>query len=214
MKKMNVILFAVAAMVCAVAFGGPNYGSESKVAVLKNGDVFKVIYQGPAESIVNVTILDADEQPVFKEKIISHGNFIRPYNLSQLPKGDYKICVDDQAGKRFEKLCSTDIEANGTTNEEQVTDLDEKEWTTHKDEWNAHIAKLKGAENKFMISIPHQGNDNIAINIYDQNQQLVFSEHQKIEKDFAKVYVLKGLNGASFRVINQTSKKVKRYPAD
>ncbi|SRR5258706_10115152 len=201
MRKMNVILFALAAMGCVVVFGGPNYGSESKVAVLKNGDVFKVIYQGPAESIVKVTIFDADEQVIFTEKIISD-KFMRPYNFSQLPKGEYKICIDDPSGKHVENLSYTDTEKA----EEQVADLDNKEW-------NAHITKLKGAENKYMVVIPHDADDEVAINIYDQNQQLVFSEQQKIEKDFAKVYVLKDLEGGSIRVINQTSKKEKRYRA-
>ncbi len=99
-------------------------------------------------------------------------------------------------------------------NEEQVADLDEEGSNAYKEEWNAHVVKIKGVENKFMVAIPHQADDEVAINIYDQDEQLVFSEKQKLNTDFAKVYVLKNLEGGTIKVVNETSKKVKRYRAD
>src|SRR5258708_7988949 len=107
MKKMSVVLVALGTIGCAVELGSPK-SSEGGVAIIKNGAVVKVIYQGPSESVVKVTILDGDDQKVFEEKIYSNGKFIRPYNLSQLPQGDYKICVDDKNGKHMEKICSSD----------------------------------------------------------------------------------------------------------
>src|SRR5215467_12788974 len=98
MKKMKVIFLCLAMVGCVAVFGKPDF-SESKVAVVKNGSVFKVIYQGSVETMVKVTILNSDNLPIFSEKIISRGSFLRPYNFSHLPKGDYKICVDDQNGK-------------------------------------------------------------------------------------------------------------------
>src|SRR5882724_6573826 len=104
MKKMCFIFLALATAGCAAAFGN----SITKVAVVRNGGVVKVIYKNPVASVVKVTILDAETNPLFTEKIISHGEFIRPYNLSQLPKGDYTICVDDQNGTHEEKICNTE----------------------------------------------------------------------------------------------------------
>ncbi|HLZ16098.1 MAG TPA: hypothetical protein VKQ08_03625 [Cyclobacteriaceae bacterium] len=197
MKKMSVFLLALATVGCAVALGGPEF-SESSVAILKNGAVIKVIYQGPVESVVKVTILNADNQKVFEEKINSNGKFVRPYNLSELPEGDYKFCVDDKNGKHMETICSTDRGVD------QVTDAKDTQWLVH-------VAKLNGTENKYMVSIPYQGDAEVAVSIYDKNQQLIFSEQQRIVSPFAKVYSLKNLDEASILVVNPSLKKEKRF---
>jgi len=200
MKKMSVIFFALAAVGCAVALGSPKF-SESKVAILKNGEVFKVIYEGPRETLVKVTILNPDDQVIFSEKIISHGNFLRPYNFSKLPKGDYKICVDDQNGKHVEKLCST--EAKEVDSNFEVNDF----------ELLAHVAKLQNADNKYLVCIPQQRETEVEIHIYDQDQQLVYSE-KKVEGNFAKVYVLKNLAGASIGIAKRSSGEEKLFKFD
>jgi|GEM_PF-1328981 hypothetical protein len=194
MKKMSVIFFALAAVGCAVAFGNPKF-SQGKVAIVKNGEVFKVIYEGPAETLVKVTILGPDDQEIFSEKIISHKNFLRPYNFSQLPRGDYKICVDDQNGQHVEKICNTEL--RGVDPDAMIDEQDLR----------AHVVKLKDAPDKYLVAIPKQEETEVEIHVYNQDHLLVFTEKQKLDQGFAKVYVLKNLEGATIGVAQQSGKE-------
>ncbi len=195
MKKMCFIFVVIAAVGCTVTLGN----SIAKVAVVRNGGVFKVIYKNPVESTVKVTILDAEANPLFTEKIISHGEFIRPYNLSSLPKGDYKILIDDQNGQHEEKICNT----------ESPVDFQDRE--TNGSTLTAHVLRIKGANNKFLVSIPRQNETDAEIHIYDQQDQMIYSERLRIDSDFAKVYALQNLEGATFGIIGQFSGKEKLY---
>src|SRR2546422_234873 len=123
-KMMSVIV--VLALVCGVSSSAL---SESRVAVIRNGEVFKVIYKSNDLVDVKVTISNALGEKVFSEELISVHGFIRPYNFAELPKGDYMICVSDVDGKKTEKIC-----------------FDERATKT-KTEWSAHITKV-GNDNK------------------------------------------------------------------
>src|ERR1041385_7272191 len=98
MKKMILIMSILTLM-------GYSASSAERMAVVRNGEIFKVIYSGEDVANVNVTIRDSDGNKVFSEDIISVHGFIRPYNFSQLSKGDYLICVTDKLGRNTEKVC-------------------------------------------------------------------------------------------------------------
>jgi flagellar hook assembly protein FlgD len=180
-KKMSFIFVFLVTLCCAVAIGGAK-SAGNKVAIIKSGNGFKVIYAGKEESKVKVTIYDQEEHVVFAESIISNGGFIRPYNFSELPKGDYKVCVTDHLGEYSENVCNQ---------------------TKH---WLAHLGKLGHGINKCIVVIPHQEEvSEIEIQIYDQNQQLVYSEDQSIVSDFAKIYDLQNFEKATIQVVNKSS---------
>jgi hypothetical protein len=187
MKKMIMILLALVTVSCVVSFGGTK-GPESRMAVVKTGEVIKLIYESSVSSQVKVTISDADGHEVFAEKVESAEGFIRPYNFSLLPKGDYKISLTDRNGEYSENICTRDKE------------------------WIANVAKLGGREEKYIVSIPYQGPGEVAIQVYDQHEQLVYSETMAMQGDFAKIYNLKNLDeGATVHVVNQSSGEVRRY---
>jgi hypothetical protein len=184
MKKMNVIIFVIAALGCFVASGRPVL-SLNNVAVLKSGEVIKVIYQGNLPVPVNLIILDADGVEIFQEKIISTNGFIRPYNFSKLPKGNYQLRVVDPNGEYLE-----DVYFQG-------------EWKTkhtHDKPFIGHITKLTGDENKYLVVVPGQFAKGFSVQVFDQNEELVFSEKQETGQDFARVYNLKNLNGATIKL--------------
>jgi hypothetical protein len=187
MKKISVIFFVLAIMDCVVMFGGPVL-PLSNVAVVKIGETFKVIYKGHSQGPVKLSILDSDGELVFQEKILCERGFIRPYNFARLPKGNYQIRITDPSGEHLEEIYYEDEWKNKTPQTKS---------------WVARISKLKCDGNKYMLIIPGQSQKEFVINIYDQNEQLVFSEEQKIENDFAKVYNLKNLNGATIRLLSQ-----------
>lgn len=171
---------------CAVSQASPN-GQNERIKVHKGGDIFRVTYRSAIECRVKVTITDAKGEMVFTEKVDSHGGFTRPYNFSQLPKGDYTIQVDDIIGTYSEKLSYQD-----------------KNWVTR-------ISKIEGAENKFIVAIPSQGKQEVTVYVYDQFQELVFTDHLFNEGDFAKVYHLKDLQGATIQLVNQFSGEAKVF---
>ena len=185
MKKMISILLALVTVGCVVSFGGTK-GPESRMAVIKTGEIIKVIYEGPSSSAVKVTIQDADGNEVFTERVASDEGFIRPYNFSLLPKADYTISVTDKAGEYSETVSTRDKE------------------------WIANVAKLNTTEQKYLVAIPYQGGGEVAIQVYDENEQLVYSETQEMQSDFAKIYNLKNLDShATVHVINQSSGEVR-----
>jgi hypothetical protein len=197
MKKMSVIILVMAALSCVVASGHPML-SPSKVAVVKNGEVIKVIYQGNCKAPVNLTIVDADGTEVFHEKILSANGFIRPYNFSKLPKGDYQLHVVDSGGEYSEEIYF------------------QGEWRTRHAQAKpcfGHITKLNGEGNKYLVVVPSQLQKEFAIEIYDQNEGLIFSERQRIENDFAKVYNLKNLNGATIKILAESGDEM-RFKTD
>ena len=196
MRKMSVIFFALAAVGCAVASGNPTSSERNGVVVVKTGEVFKVVYQMPQASTVKITILNDNDQEVFSEKIISTGKFIRPYNLSHLPKGNYKICVDDQNGRHVETQCNTESKEAGVVG------------VAHENGLIAHVVRLKNVDNKFLVSILQHGQADVEIHIYDQEQKLVYSEMQRLDGNFARVYALKNLDGATIGVVNQGKEKL------
>jgi len=108
----------------------------------------------PVEAIVKVTILDAENREVFEEKITSNGKFIRPYNLSELPKGVTRFVLMTKRENTWRNF-ATPIQVMIT----QVAPLTGSGFV--------HITKLSGAENKYVISIPYQGDAEVAIRIYD-----------------------------------------------
>jgi len=193
MKKMSVIIFVIAAISCSVAFGHPIF-LPSDVAVIKSGKVFKVIYKGRSNVPVKLIISDSEGSELFKEKIICAGGFIRPYNFSQLPEGSYRLRVVDNKGEYFEEIY---YEAEGNDSREADQPL------------IARIAKLKCDGNKYIVVVPNQAQKKeFAVNIYDQNEMLVFSERHSVKQDFAKVYNLKNLNGATIKLLTESGKEI------
>ena len=177
MKKINLVLFILVTGCYAVTHGSPLHANR-KINVEQTGDVFHVTYKNPTQSAVKLAILDANGQEVFSEKVISKSGFTRPYNFSELPKGDYHIRITDNAEVYDELLC-------------------------HRDQkWVARVAKVKGQENKYIVAIPHQNHHEIAVQVYNQNEELVFSENQTVDTDFAKIYKVRDLESPIIKVVN------------
>ena len=189
MKKLSLIIFMLVTVSCVVLQASPN-GHDQGIKVRKAGDIFKVTYQSPVECRVKVTITDAKGEVLFTEKVDSHGGFTRPYNFSQLPKGDYTIQVEDLSGSYSEKLSYRD-----------------KKWVTH-------IGKIKSEENKYIVAIPGLGKQEVIVYVYNQFQELVFTDHVFNDGDFAKVYHLKDLEGATIQLVNQFSGETKVFIAE
>jgi hypothetical protein len=163
---------------------------KSQFAVVKNGDIFNLIYEGPRKMTVSVEITDEAGNKIFSEKIIANEGFIRPYNLSQLPKGAYALSVRDETAEHTEVL-------------------------DHRDKkWIVHVARLQTSEPKVMVAVPNQGLSELVIEFYDTYQNLVYSESENVNEGFARVYHLVDLDGVTIYVRNKTTGEVVSYTTD
>jgi len=192
MKKMMSVI-VVLALVCGVSSSAL---SESRVAVIRSGEVFKVIYKNNDLANVKVMISDAHGEKVFSEELISVHGFIRPYNFEDLPLGDYTICIIDVDGKKTEKIC-----------------FDERT-TAVKKTWTAHIGKVHNEHKKVLVAVPPQNTNNFSVNIYDRDDQLVYKEDQP-GTGYARVFNLQGLDsGATVHLVNHATGETKSYKSE
>jgi hypothetical protein len=187
MKKMMLVLLMLVTVSCGVslAFSG------GRVAVVRNGEIFKVIYKSNDISKVKVTISDSEGGKIFSEELISTNGFIRPYNFSELPKGDYTVCVIDKVGEKTEKVCFRN------------------------EPWAAHIAAVKGDRKKVIVAVPRRSAKDFSILIFDKNEELVYNETPQAEQEYAKVFNLKSLeDGATLHLVNHSTGEAKSFRAE
>ena len=192
MKKMMSVI-VVLALVCGVSSSAL---SESRVAVIRSGEVFKVIYKNNDLANVKVTISDARGEKVFSEELISVHGFIRPYNFEDLPLGDYMVCITDVEGEKTEKICFDERSLNKKT-------------------WSARVNKVGNDDKRVMVVVPRQNANDFSVNIYDSDDQLVYSEDQKLDKEYGRVFNLNRLeNGATVHLTNNATGETKSYKAE
>ncbi|HZX74581.1 MAG TPA: T9SS type A sorting domain-containing protein [Cyclobacteriaceae bacterium] len=186
MKKMLSVLLSLIVVGCIPSLGSPFKG-ESKVSVVKKGEIFQVIYEAQQSSVFQVTISDEQGNKLFSEKIVGD-HIARPYDFSQLPKGDYILNVQDQNSTQTQTICH------------------------HDKALIARLAKLKtseNSENKYMVTIPKQDDSDMMVSVFDQYDHLVYSEKAGVDQDFARIYNLKNLAGGSIQVFNKLSGETK-----
>ena len=66
-----------------------------------------------------------------------------------------------------------------------------------------------------MIAVPHHSLSDFTIQILDNNGQMIYTEDQKIETDYAKVLNLKNMEkGVTINVINHSTGEAKSLVID
>lgn len=175
MKKILVLVLALVVGNSSLLWGAP-LRAEKNWIIKKIGGVFKLIYDNPTPNPVDITIYDLDGRPLFSERVkVKNNGFIRPYNLEHLPEGDYRISVTDEDGERNETVSSKDKPENN--------------------EFWAHVMKLRG-QDCYLVAVPQQQNAHVEINIYNENNRLVYSDAVSIENGYASLFRLKEFNGS------------------
>ena len=110
MKKtfsILVMLMMISSVVLAGGTLGPSETTKSsKMAIVKSGDGVKVFYKPSEIGKVKVTIYNNKNNVVFSEEVKSRLGFVRPYNLNNLPEGEYRVVMQDENETR-EEIVST-----------------------------------------------------------------------------------------------------------
>lgn len=174
MKKILSVLLMLM-VVSSVVFARPidNPVTTTGVAVMKSGTTFKLYYKGAEQSDVKVAILDSGERLVFSETIKKVDGFVRPYNFANLPEGNYTIEISDKTGRHAEKV----------------------KYSKGKVEKFVNVVKVTGAGDKYLLTVSNKQADDITVKIFDETNNVIYSQRERVISDFAKIYNLERFSG-------------------
>jgi hypothetical protein len=178
----RIFLSALALTVSSTfAFATANESSMSVVAG-SSAAIFKVVYKSESVNRVEVTIRNSNNVAVFSETFNKMSAFVRPYNFSELPEGEYTIELTDNQGKKVEKVNYT----LGT-----VKSL-------------IRVTKLVNEPSKYMVAVGTQGENEINVEIYNEAGDLLHKGAYEVEGDFAVVFNLKKVGTYTFVVTDKS----------
>ncbi|MBL7858798.1 MAG: hypothetical protein JNM57_14005 [Cyclobacteriaceae bacterium] len=146
--------------------------STTGMAVVQSGTIVKLFYKSEKPAKVRVTIYDRHNTIVLTENIKKLDGFMRPYNFSSLPEGDYTIEVADENGKQIEKI----------------------DYHHASFKKLGHLVKIQDTE-KYMLMLANRGEDVVDIKVLDGKRNLAYQGTEKISNDFSKVFDLTNLKG-------------------
>lgn len=159
-----------------LAGGNPNPSESSTMAIVKSGDVVKVFYKNAETAKVKITIYDEDNKSVFAEEVKSRNGFIRPYNLADLPEGEYRVVMQDENEKREESIST--IHDAVTVNERAL----------------AGFVKL--SKDKLLVTLFSKSENDLRVTLFDNNRNILLSEHYNVNGEASKLFSLKNVSGA------------------
>lgn len=171
MNKFLTILVMLTVVCSAVSAKTDNPKATTGMAVVKSGSVFKVYYKGSKPADVKVTILNAEGAEVYKETLKNIESFVRPYNFSTLKEGNYTIALENEDGRQLKS-----IDYNAASDQRLMS-----------------LVRIRGNENKYVLSVPNKGSDVLYVRILDAKNDVVYAETKEIEGDFARIYSLNKL---------------------
>lgn len=174
MKKilmMVMVIMIASGAAVARRLNAPEISADA--TIIKSGSTFKLSYTRSELSSVKISIYNDKHDLVFTETIHKISSFMRPYNFSDLPEGEYSIEINDGTSKVVEKVTY------------------KKETTEKYFKW----APVTGETNKFVLSIANRGTEVVTINIYDSKGNLQYTKHEKLNGNFARIYSLKKISG-------------------
>ncbi|MEO1049244.1 MAG: hypothetical protein AAFX87_01370 [Bacteroidota bacterium] len=122
MRNTLVALLIVIGSTAAVSAGdasGNKFGL--KVLSTKSSSIYKVIFKGPSEENIKIKLFDEKEQTLYTKTFKHADGFIQPFDLANLPNGEYTFKVTT-GGETYEEVITV-------TEQEQIHDLVEFDLT-------------------------------------------------------------------------------------
>ena len=172
-KTLSVLVVLIAISSVAFARRLENPGTSPSAAIVKTGSTFKLYYKGTEQADVKVSIRDANDRVLFSETIKKVDGFVRPYNFSSLPEGDYSISITDKAGRQIEKIS----------------------YRKERSEALAHLLKVGGSDAKYLLTVSNKGENDVTVRIYDSANNMIYNKKEISSRDFAKIYNLEKIGG-------------------
>jgi hypothetical protein len=180
MKTFSLLLVTVLFSTVVFANGiDEPYESAASVAVTNpaGGSLFKLFYKAEESRTVKVSIFNTKNKLVFTETLRHVSGFLRPYNFDGLAAGDYSIQIEDNTGRHVQEVT-------------YVTDRPEK-----------YVSLVKLADKgKYLVYVNTKLADKVNINVYNEFDQLIHSQVQSVEDNFAEVLNLKKIDKFTIEV--------------
>lgn len=185
MKCVNgMLMLAMVLMGTGIVFadGLPKDSVQNapNVALVQSGEQLKLIYPGSSPVQLNVKIMDSQGNELLTERLAQPSGFLRPYDFSGLPDGEYTVQVNDDNNVLKRQVMHLSAPASIL----------------------AHVTRLNGEGDRFILAVPRQGLNSVAVKIY-QGDMLLYQKKVNASQGFATVYNVKGLSpteGLTFEV--------------
>lgn len=170
--KLLVVLLTVFSTASIIAKPIPTESTAfCKVVAEQTDKMYKVVYNSPVKENVTIEIYNKDKEVVHSEKVSGTNGFIKRYNLQYLSLGEYDIVV-----KSSDYVFEENIDLGGIS------------------KFNVQL-KSTGKNVSFVGS--HPDAKDLHLYIYDQNNELLYSDELKGVKQVNKLYNLEKVFGKS-----------------
>jgi uncharacterized protein YaiI (UPF0178 family) len=94
-------------------------------------------------------------------------SFVRPYNFSELPEGEYTIVLEDKNGKQVEKV----------------------NYAMNKVVSFVKVTQVANVDNKYMLNVSNNGSEVVTVKIFSGNA-LLHKQDVQVTGSFGQVYNL------------------------
>lgn len=173
--KFNTLALAFVMMTTFAMADAP---STIKV-VPASGNIFTLYYSTPPSGAVKIYILDKQNTVVFTETIFESAAFTRPYNFSELEKGEYKIIVQDRTGRQ-----------------EQIVKYGISESKTF-----IKISEMNKEESRYVLSIGNSVPEKVTVRIYDNATGLVHEQEIEVNGNYGLIYNLSKVRSSKKSIV-------------
>ena len=146
---------------------------EANATVTRNGSKYNVFYKRNEQADVKITIYDSSGKLIFQERLNKVNGFLRPYDFSNLAEGCYAIEIND----------GSSVVRKSVTYQHETHPLLSK------------LAPVAGTKNKYLLTVSNKEKQTLTVRIYDDQNDLQYSEETEVDGDFGKVYTLNRFNG-------------------
>lgn len=173
---IRIISTFIALQVSFAAFGD---SPSIKVIPASGGNIFTLVYQTSPTGPVRVSIVNTKRDVVFTETINETIGFTRPYNFSQLDKGEYKIIVQDRSGRQ-----------------EQIVKYGMSEQKAY-----IKIAEMNKEESRFVLNVGTPSSQKIMVRIYDNAKGLVHEQELEVNGNYGLIYNLSKVRSSNSSIV-------------
>lgn len=152
-----------------------------------NGTVYRLVYPVQNKGVVFVKIYNRDNQLIYSDRIKNMSGFTRPYDFAGLPDGQYKFRIWTEAGTIKRNL----------VHRNPVNRLD------------VAVEETRNPES-YKLIVKGVTREPLYVDIYNENEELVFGEMLDVDKDFSRVYSFRqGVDNPVF-IVTQRNNSVSR----
>ena len=164
--KSKITLLVIACVLMSFAAMAASPSSLSITA--SSPKTFKIAYTNAEAGTVKVSIYDAANQLLFVEVLNNVASFVRPYNFSEMPEGEYTIVVNDKNGKHAEKINYASNKINSFIS----------------------VSEIINEENKYVLNVTNNGTEEVWVRIFDNENAMIHEQAVEVTGSFGLIYNL------------------------